>query len=287
MGLEAFAVLTKRQEDLLRKSYCYTTPALVTLSAVSGGVLFKARASQRVEGTTVAKASLQYKKDKVTFTPKRKSDGTSAYVLEYAHNSDIKLKSECKVTRNLVEKAYETTLSAEYSQPQYRAKVALVEPELAVKGSATLGNERLGVAVDWKFDVAAQRLVGYGFAHYWLDKQCRVVLKHVGTDKTKFALGDFSLSYFQETSAKSSVAAIVKYNHPKSETFIEFGGAHMLTSDTELRGKVDSNGMLAGSFTRLFNDNLKLTLASQVDVKKIVQTSTSDFKFGVRLDLNA
>ena len=287
MGLEGFAVLTKKQEDLLKKTYCLQTSALVTLTTNSGPFLFKARASQRPDTSSVAKASLQIKKEKITLTPKRKTDGTSMYVLEYAHNADLKMKSECRVVNTLAERAYETTVSVEYSQPKYKAKLAIVEPNLAMKASATLGTEELGVAFDGKFDFAARRLVGYSFAQYWLQKQHRVVFKHVGVDKTQFALGDFFLSYFQTTSDKTAVAACIKYSHPKKETFIEFGGSHALTGDTELRGKVDSNGLLAAAFTRTFNESVKLTLATQVDVKKIVQANVSDYKFGLRLDLNA
>ena len=282
MGLDGFAVLTKKQEDLLAKSYCLHTFALLTLTTASGPFRFKARASKRPDSSVVAKSSIEYKKGAFTFTPKRKSDGSGMYVLEYAVNPDLKVKSDCRANPS----GNEGTISAEYSQPNYKAKVALVMPNPAVKLSATAGNNTHGFAVDGKLDLAAGRLVAYNFANYWLSPTHRLILKHTGSNASLVTLGDFTASFHQTISEKTAIAAVAKYSVPKKSTYIEFGGAHTISADLEVRGKVDSLGMLAASASKAW-DRVKVTVATQVDMKKVVQTQVSDYKFGVRVDFTS
>lgn len=282
MGLEGFAVLSKKQEDLLAKTYCLQSFALLTLSSASGPFRLKARASKRLDSSVVAKTSLEFKQGAVTFTPKRKTDGSGMYVLEYAASPDLKLKSDCKSGASTCE----GTMSAEYSQPNYKAKVALVAPNTALKFSGTLGNNTHGFALDGKFDLAAGRLVAYNFANYWFSPTHRLVLKHTGSNAAQVTLGDFAVSFHQIISAKSTFAAIAKYSVPKKSTFIEFGGAQVLSDDIELRAKVDSLGLLAASASKAW-EGLKVTVAAQVDLKKAAKTQVSDYKLGVRVDLTS
>lgn len=281
MGLEGFGVLTKKQEDLLGKGFNLQTWGLATLTTVSGPLTVKARASQRSDNTAIAKASVQIKQDKFTFTPKRKSDGSSMYVLDYSHSDDLKIKAECK--KSALPSSLEATLSAEYLQPSYRVKAAYVHPTPALKLTTTLGRDTLGVALDGKFDFSVMRLVTYNFAHYWFSPVHRLVLKHTGDNKTQIALGSLVLSYHQKVSDKTNVAACVKYSCPTKDTNIEFGGSHAFTCCTEVKGKFSHLGLLTAMFSRKFG-GLKLTAATQVDLRKVVNISLSDYKMSFRAD---
>jgi len=281
MGLEGFGVLAKKQEDLLSKGLGMQTLGLVTLTTVSGPLTAKARASERTDSSVVAKVSVQVKQDKVTFTPKRKSDGSAMYVLDYAHSADLKLKADCRKTA--LPNSLEATVSAEYLQPSYRLKGAYVHPAPALKFCGTFGRDTLGVALDGKFDFILGRLVNYNFAHYWFSPEHRLVLKHLGSDKTQLALGDVQLSYHQTVSPKTCVAACIKYNCPRKETNIEFGGSHAFSCCSELRGKVGHTGLLSALLSKKFG-GLKLTVTTQVDLKKVVQSGISDYKMGIRAD---
>lgn len=282
MGLDGFAVLTKKQEDLLAKSYCLQSFALLTLTTAAGPFRLKARASRRLDSSVIAKTSVEYKNGACTFTPKRKSDGSGMYVLEYAASTDLKVKSDCRTNLS----GHEGTISAEYSQPNYKAKVALVAPNPAVKLSATAGNNTHGFAVDGKLDLTAGRLVAYNFANYWLSPTHRLILKHTGSNASLITLGDFTTSFYQTISANTAFAAVAKYSVPKKSTYIEFGGSHALSADLEIRGKVDSLGMFAASASKAW-DRVKVTVATQVDMKKVAQTQVSDYKLGVRLDFTS
>jgi hypothetical protein len=281
MGLEGFGVLAKKQEDLLAKGFGLQTLGLVTLTTASGPLTMKARASQRVDNSAIAKVSMQMKQDKITFTPKRKSDGSAMYVLDYAHSADLKLKAECKKTA--VPSSFEATVSTEYLQPSYRLKCAYVHPSPALKFCGTFGRDTLGIALDGKFDLTLGRLVNYNFAHYWFSPEHRLVLKHLGSDKTQLTLGDILLSYHQTVSTKTSVGACVKYNCPRKETTIEFGGSHAFSCCSELKGKVGHTGLLSAMLSKKFG-GLKLAVATQVDLKKVVQSGVSDYKMGLRVD---
>lgn len=281
MGLEGFGVLSKKQEDLLSKGLGMQTLGLVTLTTTSGPLTVKARASERADNSAIAKVSVQVKQDKVTFTPKRKSDGSAMYVLDYAHSADWKLKADCKKTA--LPNSLEATVAAEYLQPSYRLKAAYVHPSPALKFSGTFGRDNLGIALDGKFDFILGRLVNYNFAHYWFSPEHRLVLKHLGSDKTQLALGDVQLSYHQTVSPKTCVGACVKYNCPRKDTAIEFGGSHAFSCCTEMKGKVGHTGLLSALLSKKFG-GLKLAVTTQVDLKKAVQSGVSDYKMGIRAD---
>ena len=275
-------MLTKKQEDLLAKRYCLQSFALLTLTSAAGPFNFKARTSKRTDSSIIAKGSLEVKHGDFTFTHKRKTDGSGLYSFEYAASPDLKFKSECKPGPS----GYEGTMSAEYSQPSYKAKVALIAPNHALKLTGTFGDSRVGMAIDGKYDLATSRLVAYNFAHYWFLNSQRFVLKHTGSDATRVTLGDFTASFYQSLSENTCLGAVAKYSVPKKTTLIEFGGSHAVSPVIEVKGKVSSLGYLSAAVTKTWAAS-KLTVAAEVDLKKAAATQISDYKLGVRVDLTA
>jgi hypothetical protein len=282
--VEAYGSLTRRQEDLFRLGYYYKSLAAVTLLTSDDALTFKARAAQKVDGHVLASSSLKVMGSKVTFTPKRRTDGLQNYTLEYAANADLKMKGELKTKQTASSRTAESTVSVEYRQPTYALKLAVSDPNLGVRLTGTTEKDGRGIGADGIFDVALQRFVTYNLAAWATEARHSLVFKHNGSDKAAYSLGDFLFSYYNEVSTATRLGALVKYSYPRKETFIEFGGDYRYDEKTVMRGKVNSLGMLGLGMTRTLNQYLKIGLAAQFDVKKVKASNVSDYHFGLRLD---
>lgn len=280
--VEGFGTLTKKQEDLFRLGYYYKSFACATLLTTAEKVTFKARAAQKSNSNILASSSIKIAQTNSAMTTKRRTDGLQQYTLEFSPNSDLKFKGDFKKTEATKEK----TVSVEYRQPEYALKLVVVDPPTTIKASATFEKEGKGVGLDGKFEPAAERVTGYNAAVWLSGAKYVLVAKHLGSDRTKFALGDFAVSYYHEASAAARVAAFVKYSVPKNETSIEFGGDYKYSKSLVVRGKVSSAGMLGMGLTHQLAEGLKLGLASQFDIKKVHSTSLTDYQFGLRFDFS-
>lgn len=280
--VEGFGTLTKKQEDLFRLGYYYKSFACATLLTTAEKVTFKARAAQKTNSNILASSSIKVAQTNSAMTTKRRTDGLQQYSLEYSPNADLKLKGEIKKTETTKEKS----VSVEYRQPEYALKLVLADPVTAIKASATFEKDGKGAGFDGKFEPQAERVTAYNAAAWMSGAKYALVVKHLGSDRSKFALGDFVVSYFHEASVAARVAALVKHNVPRNETSIEFGGDYKYTPSLVVRGKVNSAGYLGLGLTHQLAAGLKLGLASQFDLKKVRSTSLTDYHFGLRLDFS-
>lgn len=280
--VEGFGTLTKKQEDLFRLGYFYKSFACATLLTTAETVTFKARAAQKANSNILASSSIKVAQTNSAMTTKRRTDGLQQYSLEYSPNPDLKFKGDFKKTEAMKEKS----VSVDYRRPEYSLKLVLADPPSAIKASATFEKEGKGVGVDWKFEPQAERVTGYNAAVWLNGAKYALVAKHLGSDRSKFALGDFVVSYYHEASVATRVAALIKHNVPRNETSIEFGGDYKYTSSLVVRGKVSGSGILGLGLTHQLAAGLKLGLASQFDMKKVRSTSLTDYRFGLRLDFS-
>lgn len=285
--VEGYGNLTKKQEDLFRLGYCFKSLATVTLLTNASPLTFKARAAQKVEGNVLASTSLKMVHDKVTFTPKRRSDGLVQHTLEYAANPDLKAKAEAKTTEKAGVKNTEITVSAEYRGEDFVVKAAGVHPNPALKLSGTWQRNDHGVGFDGKFLASSSRFVNYNFATWYVTKDQWVVIKHNGSDATKYALGEVALSYYRDVGAGTHVAGLAKFHIPSKSVFLEFGGDYKWSDAVTMRGKVNSSGLLGLGLTRKLLPTLSLGLGAQFDTTKLRTDAITAYKFGFKLDFNS
>ena len=282
MVVDSFSGQTLKQEQLLAKKYNYFSWALLSLASKTNKT-FKARLAQNSDGSVAAATSLEVSHKELKVKPKLRSSGAGRLTVEYEANKNLKLKGE--VNAQTTSDKWDGSLSAEFLKDHQRAKLALKYP-LAAQLTATGEQGDWAWGLDLKYDQAAERFTTYNLLGSWSKDNCRLVFKHVGLDKTKYAFGNWVYSYYHRVSDKTVIGSSVKVNWPDKETFIEFGGVHQQTPDLELRAKVDSKGILAAGLTKSSTSELKFSLAAQVDAKKAAQAGVSDYQFGVRLDFS-
>ncbi|KAL7081851.1 hypothetical protein ACP275_14G064400 [Erythranthe tilingii] len=88
--------------------------------------------------------------------------------------------------------------------------------------------------------------------------------------------GMVALSYVQKVSEKVSLASDFMYNYMSRDVTASFGYDYILRQ-CRLRGKIDSNGVVAAFLEERFNMGLNFLLSAEIDHKK------KDYKFGFGL----
>ncbi|RWW72709.1 hypothetical protein BHE74_00019479 [Ensete ventricosum] len=85
--------------------------------------------------------------------------------------------------------------------------------------------------------------------------------------------GIVALSYVQKISEKVSLASDFMYNHLTQDVTSSFGYDYILRQ-CRLRGKLDSNGVVAAFLEERLNMGVNFILSAEVDHRK------KDYKFG-------
>ncbi|KAJ8478753.1 hypothetical protein OPV22_022480 [Ensete ventricosum] len=121
----------------------------------------------------------------------------------------------------------------------------------------------LGSEVFW---LGHQRKSGIGFAaRYNTDKMV--------TTGQIASTGIVALSYVQKVSEKVSLASEFMYNHMTRDVTSSFGYDYILRQ-CRLRGKLDSNGVVAAFLEERLNMGVNLLISAEIDHSK------KDYKFG-------
>uniref|UniRef100_A0A0E0CZU8 Mitochondrial import receptor subunit TOM40-1 n=1 Tax=Oryza meridionalis TaxID=40149 RepID=A0A0E0CZU8_9ORYZ len=124
-------------------------------------------------------------------------------------------------------------------------------------------NLSMGTEIFW---LGHQRKSGIGFAsRYNSDKM-------VGTLQVA-STGIVALSYVQKVSEKVSLASDFIYNHMSRDVTSSFGYDYMLRQ-CRLRGKIDSNGVVAAYLEERLNMGVNFLLSAEIDHSK------KNYKFG-------
>lgn len=285
--LENFAGLTRKQEDLLKKSYSYGSLALLNANFQQGDFTFHTRAAHGKNGSTdpVVSAWIQIKDGLASWKAKKRTDGLHHYVLEWTPKSivdNVKVKAECKTENHRTE----PNVSVEYTHAHAKAKLAFLGNPFVVKGSVTTGKGDYGLGLDGKYNTQTQQLQAYNIAAWFFRKHSKLVVKHAGSGAESFENGNLEVSYYHKLSPKVHVASRVVNNLKANTTGFEIGGDYKYDDSTVLKAKIGSTGVVGLALIRQLNQNVKLTLASGVDSKAISANDLHDFKFGLRLDYN-
>ncbi|KAL6902001.1 hypothetical protein ACP4OV_004877 [Aristida adscensionis] len=132
------------------------------------------------------------------------------------------------------------------------------EAVISVTPSLSMGTE-----IFW---LGHQRKSGIGFAsRYNTDKM-------VGTLQIA-STGIVALSYVQKVSEKVSLASDFMYNHMSKDVTSSFGYDYLLRQ-CRLRGKIDSNGVVAAYLEERLNMGVNFLLSAEIDHPK------KNYKFG-------
>lgn len=294
--LEEYNNLSRKQEDLLYKGYSFNTAFLTSFTLTSKDMILKARASESYTALPASSlaitgsASLQYTYDNIVFRPKKRSDGTSIFTLQYTPKEilqDFKLQCELKsIPKSTAQKA-ELTGKVEYKNPTAIAKLSFEDSLGTLNGSVTVGKPEFGTGMVGKFDLQQLNLINYTFAFWWFQKHRKLVAKQIYTGKNLVAVFDeVECSYYEKLNSSTYLGGLVRYVLKSQNAFIEFGGKYKMNENTSVKGKLDSNGLISLAYIHALTPQINLTTSTQVDIRKLNYHAIYGYKFGFRLDFN-
>ena len=281
MGLESFASLTKAQEDLLSKKYCFGSLALLKMHSLGGPIVFKAKSAHHSDASVDASTSLSIKPASLTLTTKLSTSGPKSLSVIYPASSAF----TTRVTAILSPSGTASgEISGTYSHKHLQTDVTVKYPH-ALKVSAVGGKKEHGVGLEAEYNAASGRFVTYNFLKYLKGKNYRVVLKHVSTDELQYKPGEIWLSYYGKTGTKTKIGAKAALNWETKNVEIEFGAAYQHSENLTLRGKLNSQGKVAAAVTKGVGKGLDVSLGTEVDIRKAAHLGVSDYNIGARVDI--
>lgn len=286
--LENFSGLTKKQEDLLKKNYCFGSAGLLNINVVNSNMTFHSRVSEKPNESPRASAWLQFRNDLFLVKGKKRNDKFSYYKLEVTPTEFVKnFKAifECKLKGS--DGTKDPSISAEYNHEQARGKLTYYTDPSSLRAQVTFGKPEFGAGLDTKFQLDSKTFTSYNAAVWWVKKGSKLVLKHIGTNSETFALGNFEVSYFQKLNKDTHLGSKVVANCESKEMTLEVGGDYKYDANTIMKGKINSVGNIGLAFSRAINERLRATIATEVNSQSLISHSCDGYRLGVRFDFSS
>lgn len=281
--LDNFTGLTKTQEDLLKKYYCFGSLGLLNLNVVNDAFTFHTRVAQRSEQGTRASAWLQYKNDLLLLKAKKRNDKFSHYKLELTPTKvieNLKAIFECKLAAG--EGKNDASVALEYSSEKFKEKITYLTHQNAVRLQLTAGKPEVGFGLDAKVKIEGFQVENVTPAFWWFKDGARLVVKHVGNDFKSF--GSFEASFFQAISGDTNFGSKVVTNWNSKATTIEVGGDYKYDANTLVKAKINSVGNIGMALTKTLSDKLRVSVATEYKAQSLLAHSNDGYKFGLRFD---
>lgn len=279
--LESYSNLTKLQEDMWKKNFCFGQELALSLYAKADELSFKSTFTQktRSRNSCAGWAYFQYKAGQFLFKHQAGSSSLQKTTTEFVPDKlkDLKLKAELE--NNINEKVDKKTISAEYTHQKHKTKLAIVNFN-DLKFSTVFGANGLGCGLDLTYDLGKTRLAGYNAAFWYFKDALRGVLKHVSTNKEALSRGDLvaSVHYTRDCGLQVGSALTVKAAGG-------YGAQVALQKNFDgriLKARVNEAGELAFAVRTKINPSITVVTA----IKSEVFDMGGSFGFGIRLKLN-
>ena len=285
--LESYSNLSKLQEDLIKKGFCFGQLfALGVYSKTPQGInlksSFKHSTNKDNSFNNSASTYFNYKNKGFSFKEDLQTSKIFKVTIEYVPESYNKVKGKVEVELDSQANTQKKTASAEYTHDKFKAKFAVTD-DIAIKLSAvgSLASQG-GAGVDLAFDVGSTRLVGYNAALWWFADDYRFVLKHTSTNKKQYQFGSVTGSVLYNLCPKAKVAGAVVYEKSKPIK-ANFGIEYDAGESRTFKSRFDQDFTLGFSMRSKVNQYITLVTASQFN---IFEAGTPHMQFGVRLKVN-
>ena len=281
--LETFSNLTRPQEDLLKKYYCFGSLALLNVNVANDKFTFHTRLSERHGEHPRASAWLQFKNDLFLVKGKKRNDRFSHYKLELTPAKllqNLKAVFECKILPDGV--SPDASLNVEYNIEKCKSKWTYFTNKNVLRVQNTFGRGDYGLGVEAKADLESLALTDHILAFWWFKDSSRLVAKHAGKSFDK--LGEFEVSYLNHVNDSATLASKVTTKWASRTTALEVGGEYKYDENTWLKGKLNSEGKAALALTKTLTSTLRVSAATELTASSLLTQHADTYKFGVRFD---
>jgi hypothetical protein len=286
--LASFAGVTKSQDDLFTKGYCFSNHfGLKLIDRSNSGVIANASISAVKEAgsSTIATGAHFEKQYDSGLLVKLSLDGAQKLKAAFEYlppdNSHVKLTSELSGEVGKAD-TLAASLSSEFIADKFRAKIGVFAgPKFKLTG--VFGEEQAGAGLDIEFDAVTSRFTSYNWLVYWSHLTTRLALKHVGSNASQYELGPFKLSYFTSLSNQTNLGAELSMGVKEHEPCLQFGLQHSFSDALTSKVRVNEKGLMATSVRHLLNDYASLTTSSSLNFSRGLSWPLLDLGFKLKL----
>jgi hypothetical protein len=286
-----FKDLGKRVSDLLTKEFPTEEKKVEFKGATINNVTVESTLTQKPDGSILGTLtpSYKYKPYGTTLTAEvnTKKEGKVEAVVEnqLADGLKLTLTGEARGKNNFA------TLSTEYKHEYatFTGSVDYGKPNGSLlKDSVVFGSQGFALGL------SAEYLLGTTDASELKTFNTTVSYTKPDFDITAFGRlisekekNEIGATYFQNVNSDVAVGAEVVFDtaHADSKPKLTFGTQYKLNTDTTVKAKFDTNGLLGLSYAQRFNKNSRFILGANVDTNNLSGKSSSTVGFTVALNL--
>ena len=279
--LDSFSDLTKPQENLLRKNFCFGQGVAVGIYAREGGMSFKSSVKGLVgswNGTS-ALAYFQYKTPCLTLKQEVGNVPVFKSTVEYVNekNPDFKTKFEAVGRPN--ENLQKFCLTGEVNKEKYRAKFSVTD-ELCMKISSVFGNCGFGAGFEASFDTGSFKMDTYNAALWTCRNDNKLVVKVLNCNKSCGFARNVVFSACFNCFAGKKIGASLNFDGTGARSQVAF--EKQLKDGSIFKTRFGGNGMIGFALRTKINDLVSVVTASEFKMRD----SSFSPKFGLKLKIN-
>lgn len=287
--IESYSNLTKLQDDLVKKGYCFGHLVALALYTKHESGLSTKTSLKQVKSTTDTPnvtGSTYFKFADAGLLLKQEFQTSLLYksTLEYTPESYKQIKDKLEIEVNRATGAIKETASVEYSNDSLKSKIAVASDKF-VKLSAVKSFGKFGGGVDVAFDLNQTRFSAYNAAIYYFADQYRAVLKHVSTDAKAYTFGNLVGSVHYNYSDSTKVGGAVTVSNAGSANII-VGLQHTLSPNKTFKARVDEQGVFGWNLRTKISQYVSVTTANQMNIKSFTGSENPNWQLGLRIKLN-
>lgn len=285
--LEWYNDLTKFQEDLVKKGFCFNQAFAITTycKAPSLNLVYKASFKQLLDSEhssyTASSASFAYNSSPYSYTQTLSTDKSFKTSFSYIPAWNKSLKFLADLSHSKLQNTSSSKLSCEYTSKHIKSQLNL-ENLKSFNIQATSQYKQCGLGIDLTINSEHKRLSKYDMSFWWFRNDYRLVIKHLSNSPKQYKFGHVLGSLYYKASKDLEVGGQVIYEKSNGGCQSVVAGRFRVDDGKELKGRLDDTGMLGISLRNKIGDMVTVVTAGQANVLD----PQLHFQFGFRIKLN-
>jgi len=284
-----FKDLGKRASDLLTKEFPTEEKKFEWKGTTAGNVTVETNFIQKPDGSIIGTVTPSYKYTEygVNFlaevNTKKDIKLETSVENQFADGLKLTLTGEAKGT------ATYATVSAEFKNPKATVSASVDYGKSAgstLKASSVFGANGFALGLNAEYfmgttDNSELKLFNTTVAYNTKDFDA-TVFGRIIAEKDKNEIGG---TYYHNVNSDLAVGTEVVFDTANTEAKpkLVFGSQYKLNSDSIVKGKFDTNGILGFSYGQKFNKNSKLTIGANIDTNNLSGKASSTLGFTITL----
>ncbi|OMJ72979.1 hypothetical protein SteCoe_28430 [Stentor coeruleus] len=285
--LASFNDLTKVHEEIMNKGYCFSTAGILKIGIKSQNYSFKSKAIEKSNESMIGSFSANLKYQIAMLTHKRTTERFSQYSLDIDLDkfvNGLTFKADCKIWRTL-ENKIDPKIELAYSfKNLINTSINLGTETGILTTSLTIGSKNIGLGFESSLNCVSHFIEKPIFGVWINNSQANLVGKY---KLGKFDRGILSIFYYQQLANHAKFFFNTATDFKKNSSKVVVGGIYQPDDATTIKGKYESSGVVAISFSRYLNQYLKATIATQLNLQSIISQSNTQNKVGFRFDFDS